>query len=283
MEKEAERGFTASQFAKLHNISRSTLLYYDEIGLFAPEGKRENGYRYYTYRQSQALEMILTFRELDMSIEEIKEYMKNPSQEALLAIFDDKLKEVEQSMRRLREMKRLLKRRKETLLQVQDLETGMIEQVHCGEEYLLVSPARIQWSLENEILSVTEHARKYHKYRRYNHSFGTLLSEEALKNERFEECDGYYTKVDRPLKKGEVFVKPAGTYLKAISVGGWDRLMETYRNIMEYAKENGIEFTGYSYEEGLNELVARGEEEYVTQIMIRVKERKKTNEETGSV
>ena len=46
------------------------------------------------------------------------------------------------------------------------------------------------------------------------------------------------------MKKGEVFVKPAGTYLKAISVGGWDRLMETYRNIMEYAKENGIEFTG---------------------------------------
>ena len=33
----------------------------------------------------------------------------------------------------------------------------------------------------------------------------------------------------------------------------------------------------------MNELVARGEEEYVTQIMIRVKERKKTNEETGSV
>lgn len=86
MGKTEEKGMTAAQFAKLNNISKSALLYYDSIGLFPPAGKSENGYRYYTYRQSQTLEMILTLRELNMSTEEIKAFMRSPSEEALIGI-----------------------------------------------------------------------------------------------------------------------------------------------------------------------------------------------------
>ncbi len=74
------KGLTAAKFAALHRINKSTLLYYDEIGLFSPAIKKPNGYRYYTYRQSSRLEMILTFRELGMSIEEIRDYMNAPVQ-----------------------------------------------------------------------------------------------------------------------------------------------------------------------------------------------------------
>lgn len=38
---------TISQFAKLHKVNKRTLHYYDEIGLFSPSSKGENGYRYY--------------------------------------------------------------------------------------------------------------------------------------------------------------------------------------------------------------------------------------------
>ena len=75
--------FTAGQFAKIHNINKRTLHYYDEIGLFSPSHRGDNGYRYYTYQQSPTLEMLLALRELGMSIEEIKNYMESPSVPAL--------------------------------------------------------------------------------------------------------------------------------------------------------------------------------------------------------
>lgn len=48
--------FTAGQFARLHQLNKRTLHYYDDIGLFSPAYKGENGYRYYTYQQSAQLE-----------------------------------------------------------------------------------------------------------------------------------------------------------------------------------------------------------------------------------
>ena len=42
-----KKQFTIGQFAALHQINKKTLMWYDEIGLFRPAIKKENGYRYY--------------------------------------------------------------------------------------------------------------------------------------------------------------------------------------------------------------------------------------------
>ena len=41
-----EKYFTTNEFAKLYNINKKTLIYYDEIGLFKPAIIKENGYNY---------------------------------------------------------------------------------------------------------------------------------------------------------------------------------------------------------------------------------------------
>ena len=48
---------TTAQFAKLHNVNKRTLHYYDAIGLFSPNTKGENGYRYYDLSQSLDFEI----------------------------------------------------------------------------------------------------------------------------------------------------------------------------------------------------------------------------------
>ena len=37
--------FTIGQFAKLHEINKKTLMWYDEIGILKPAVIKENGYR----------------------------------------------------------------------------------------------------------------------------------------------------------------------------------------------------------------------------------------------
>ena len=71
MIKENHTLLTIGQFAKLHEINKKTLMWYDEIGLLKPYCIKENGYRYYNYQQSSTLETILLLRELNMSLEEI--------------------------------------------------------------------------------------------------------------------------------------------------------------------------------------------------------------------
>ena len=73
---------TIGQFAAMHGINKKTLMWYDEIGLFKPAAiNPENGYRCYNYHQSPVLETILLLRELDVSVPEIQDFMKNRSAE----------------------------------------------------------------------------------------------------------------------------------------------------------------------------------------------------------
>ena len=45
------------------------MFYYDKIGLFSPEIKLENGYRFYSFDQLDVFDVIQTLRELDVSLE----------------------------------------------------------------------------------------------------------------------------------------------------------------------------------------------------------------------
>jgi len=61
-----------SQLARQFGLSRSTLLYYDRIGLLPPSGRSEAGYRHYTTADRGRLESICSLRRAGMDIEGIK-------------------------------------------------------------------------------------------------------------------------------------------------------------------------------------------------------------------
>lgn len=67
-----------NEVAKLTGLTVRTLHYYDEIGLLAPGEVTEAGYRLYGDRELEALQQILFFRELEFSLSDIREIMKNP-------------------------------------------------------------------------------------------------------------------------------------------------------------------------------------------------------------
>ncbi|MBR6404465.1 MAG: MerR family transcriptional regulator [Eubacterium sp.] len=69
---------TVKEVSKLTGISVRTLHYYDEIGLFKPTEVTEAGYRFYDDKAIEKLGQILVFRELDLSLADIKLIMENP-------------------------------------------------------------------------------------------------------------------------------------------------------------------------------------------------------------
>ena len=64
-----------SQLAKVLNTTPDTVRYYSRIGLIMPIKNTENGYKSYNQQAQQRLKFILSARQLDFSVEEIKEIL----------------------------------------------------------------------------------------------------------------------------------------------------------------------------------------------------------------
>ncbi|HNY10477.1 MAG TPA: MerR family transcriptional regulator [Candidatus Wallbacteria bacterium] len=70
--------YTVKDVAELSGVSIRTLHHYDNIGLLAPAGKSEAGYRQYSDEDLEKLQQILFFRELDFALAEIASIIENP-------------------------------------------------------------------------------------------------------------------------------------------------------------------------------------------------------------
>jgi DNA-binding transcriptional MerR regulator len=70
-----QRSYSVKELAEMAGISPRTLHYYDQIGLLVAERQEENQYRIYRHTHLLKLQQILFFRELDFSLEQIREIL----------------------------------------------------------------------------------------------------------------------------------------------------------------------------------------------------------------
>lgn len=82
----AKEPFTIGQLARLAGVTRRALHYYDEVGLLGPEVVGENGYRYYGQAAVLRLQQILFYRELGLSLEQIKSALNSPDFDLVTAL-----------------------------------------------------------------------------------------------------------------------------------------------------------------------------------------------------
>ncbi len=68
--------YTISQVAARFGLSRSTLLYYDKIGLLSPGARSVANYRRYTERDVSAMKEISQLRNAGVALREIKRLLK---------------------------------------------------------------------------------------------------------------------------------------------------------------------------------------------------------------
>ena len=78
--------YTVKKLADLAGISVRTLHYYDRIGLLKPESRSDSGYRRYGEEAVLRLQQIMFFKELDFSLEEIREIMSRPDFDVIEAL-----------------------------------------------------------------------------------------------------------------------------------------------------------------------------------------------------
>lgn len=271
MLKEKNTLFTIGQFAALHEINKKTLMWYDEIGLLKPAYIKENGYRYYNYQQSAALETILMLRELNVSLDEIKNFMSHRTIDNMELLLEEKIGELNQTISHLKSIRKILSNHRQDMETLRSLDLFSISLVEKQSRYFVTVDVSSDPPLEKTIEQVIAETKKYQLRRLHDASYGAMISVENLYQGKFNEYAALYIEMPYAISKKGLHLQPAGTYLRAFCKGSWDKLPNRYEEILAYAKKQALSLHGFAYEVGINELVIDNMDDYITQIEIPVK------------
>ena len=110
--------YLVKEVADMVGISVRMLHHYDKIGLLIPESLSSAGYRLYSDKNLERLQQILFFKELDFSLQEIKDILDSPQ-------FDRKTALISHKKMLLERKKRLEKIIKSVDLTIDSIEGGV--------------------------------------------------------------------------------------------------------------------------------------------------------------
>lgn len=269
MNLEHNKLFTIGQFAAIHEVTKKTLMWYDEIDLLKPAVIGENGYRYYTYFQSPILETILMLRELNVSIPEIKAFLSNRSAYNMEELLREKIVELNDNIANLKNIRQALVSRHQDMTTILNIDLSSISVVEEKKTYLVTVPTTADTN--TQIDKIISEGKQHQLHRLHDATYGSMISTESLYKGDFDNYSALYIELPKSSSKKGLHIKPEGKYLRAFCKGSWDKLPERYKEILDYAKKQGLTLCGYSYETGINETVIDSFDDYITQIEIPIK------------
>lgn len=93
--------YSIGQLAKKFNLSRSTLLYYDSIGILGASFRTRANYRIYSDEDVKRLEQISIYRKAGLTLEEIKRLLDSPDT-ITTSILEKRLDDINREIQELR-------------------------------------------------------------------------------------------------------------------------------------------------------------------------------------
>ena len=100
--------YSVGRLAKRHGLSRSTLLYYDRIGLLSPTGHAKGEYRRYSATDDARLARICQYRRAGIALKEIARMLDGPPETAVAEALENRLAQLNEELEGLREQQTLV-------------------------------------------------------------------------------------------------------------------------------------------------------------------------------
>ena len=243
------RYFTPAELAKLFGISKQLLLYYDKNDIFSPEFVDENGYRFYVLSQYFTLQIIISLRKLDVSLKEIKAYLKSKDINLLKDIYRNKQQEYKKQIEELLYLETTMQQKISFLNNIDNLPLNQIllelqeeEHLYFSEDISFQTPIKHRMNiLAKHMLPVFSHP----SFQEYLMGFH-YDSDEFFHGNRLTQYNVFITansKLDytNPIK----VIKEKGLYLCNAHYGVVDTQIK--ERIVKFIKQNNLRFHGGIY------------------------------------
>jgi len=99
--------FTIGHVAKKYSLSRSTLIYYDKIGVLSPSGRSGANYRLYSDNDLKKMDRIMLFRSAGLSLESISLLLDKEGGD-LNSAFEQRLSSINNEIQGLRNQQKVI-------------------------------------------------------------------------------------------------------------------------------------------------------------------------------
>lgn len=267
--------FTTGEFAKICGVNKKTLFHYDNIGLFSPELKKENGYRYYSYHQLSIFGIISSLKEVKMPLKEIKTYIDKRTPNLLIELLEKKTIDINNEIEKLNNIKALMESTISFTKKACNIDANTITLEEHEEEYLVKTPLTYKEPFigDDEESFLYECINFMDNYDLGDDGMiGSIIKGEDIMNGDFESYSYLFTKVNKDYKKYTISIKPKGLYVTAYHKGGYETIDKTYKKLLEFFNQNNLYMGDFVYEEYLlYDISVRDSNEYLTQISAEVK------------
>lgn len=268
--------FSIGELAKLQNISRQTLIFYDQIGLFCPAYTNpDNGYRYYSSSQLDYLDTICIMKKIGFSLEEIKTHMNSYSIDNSIIALRKQLTAIEREIDELQMVKSRVEHRctqLEQAISIRDRSYAVTLET-TKSQYILIQKVNKPNSLEDASIATKEcFARSFKEHLPIFFQSGAIVPYDCIKKKRYTEASHVFLPIDKVLDSNGVVELPEGQCVCTYHIGDYKSIGTSYEQILTYCKESGIQIVSDSYEFAINDYLSTGDEsEYITKILFYIK------------
>ena len=266
--------FSTGEFAKLCNVNKKTLFYYDEIGLFKPEIVKENGYRYYSVYQLEVFDIIHTLRDLGVPLKQIKSFIDERNPKSVVKFFEYKTGEIENEIKQLRRKQEIMSNKIKIIKEAEKIRDNIdnLSIEEQDEEYLVLSKNidKSKFPYDSEVYA--NHLNYCYNQDLYiGYPLGFIKTIDDLYSENDYAYTYYYTKVNKKDRKN-IIKKPKGKYLVGYLNGSYIDIPGLYKKMLDYVKTHNLELIGHSYEEELINLIAvKDMNDYIIKVSMQIK------------
>lgn len=99
--------YTIGELSTAFGLSRSTLIYYDKLGLLTPSARSETNYRQYSEYDYRRLNKIMMYRDTGMSLKAIAELLNQKDKTNRIELLETQVKQIQQEILQLRKQQQI--------------------------------------------------------------------------------------------------------------------------------------------------------------------------------
>jgi DNA-binding transcriptional MerR regulator len=261
------RLLSTSEFAQLSGIPRSTLIYYDQIGLFSPVARGDNTYRYYSLNQLIAAGFVNDMASFGVPLKDLIQLTHDRDPVMMCEVLEKKIADHQSRIAELRESVDVMSVIAYLISKGQEAE-GINIEVKEYEPYGLIMGG------ENPFQDTDN----------FFPGFLTFLNiaKRSGLNIKYP-VGGYYDSVERYMENPNIpsryyfvhprgkEVRPGGTFLAGYERGYYGTTSDLHERMMAYAKDHGLELTGPVYNTYLlDEICIPDPNEYLLRASIQI-------------
>ena len=236
------------QMGKLNNLSVQTLRHYEKVGILKPSYiNEETGYRYYSMKDFNTIDLIKQCKAMGLSLEEIKEVTNNyTSLESIVEILGNQKKIITDKIKELENIKN----------KIESLENKIHFSLNQGinEVFIKYNEERkfIQYNFTDRFSDEFEiNLRKIlleveRDYENVNAEIAFTISYDDVKNEGRAECKNVMINMGENVgyQDDKIISMKKGYYLTMYFDDTYRDSGKYYNIIMDYIKNNNIKTVG---------------------------------------